>query len=80
MDLVYGFEPPGASPWRGLCGHSGVGMTVDAEGVITCHHILSEQHTNPPGFGPFPHECSPDRCKVEKCGRTYTEADVMVDD
>lgn len=70
MNLVYG-DPGKHNWWIAPCGHGGFEMTIDAQGLITCHHTISQQH----GPGCFPWQCTPE-CVVTTCGHTYTESDV----
>lgn len=93
MDKVYGRtiwgddgrlvgQDPEHPIWIGPCGHPGSSMTVDAEGLTHCHIPLSEEHHDDPRSEDYyfgPHICG-DRCKVVKCGRTYTEAEVFAFD
>jgi hypothetical protein len=84
MDLVYG---SGAGDWwHAPCGHAGPQMTVSPEGIVTCHHELSNRHDhnhwtpemwltwqNIPGG-----HCRPPACEIVNCGRTYTEDEVRL--
>jgi hypothetical protein len=96
MDLVYGRliwgedgllvgQDPGHPVWKAPCGHHGTQMTVDPQGIITCHHEVTNRHDHKAwtelmwltwqgGPGEY---CKPPECEVVKCGRTYTEADVQ---